>query len=1363
MNQQHSALSSHLFFQYLHSPDEPVANGNEAGDIQIGGDSSGLWEIPDVSMFDDDLPAHLVENAPVKTDHQETSTENVANGPNNSVPLREIIDLDFMDLREEDAYVISTDPSADSRDKGATTLTIPSHLREVKYVKELLEVNYLDAEPSSEVIDLDGEVVIDLDPPLPPSKVKEEPSSSRGTRGVELCERPWRPMRAPVIDLSDEDIDVPKNRVREASTRDTSSPPPKCRRLSYRPHATIGGSTHHLSSTAQGRMDPSSSSTSPPRAAKVPWESYLKIEGGVTSTRTRSSVAPSTRPLATPTRPLVYSDWTREPETWDQYRKQHEHTRNQATLWRSKQSRRERETMWIDALTYDLGPDIPRFRRKIAEQHKGGYWDYVEQLTGVKEWQLAQDHSLRRRIFLSKLAVDCKISTVRHEVFDEDRGQVIEADYFPGSFFASCALQRIETLFSQAASLFTTLKHCPEEPYAKMLKSATDKPALPLPDDYWIGMKDIEIDDEDMYIHRSCVMNKADPRKKKGMIQLKIQINFVPLLYQMLDASEVESWDAKWAIRKITGEKYHKQMREKQDQTLTLTPYDDYNLAPCPPNWTKNEKLQLQKWQAQSLSWMLEREENPTHYEASWTRTIGWKGDLQFGAYLRYNKDMILPKKAHGIDLTVDIVYRVRGGILCDEIGAGKTVVTLALMDSNDYSHERHITPDGQHKACIACPATHFPSRATLIVCPTNMIDQWGDEIDKFLSKISNRRVIRIRSCVQLKGSTVRDLQEAFAIIISFAIFSSPVYRQRAAFLSGSRDKSRPFEDANCRRRLRQKTHSLIRNTSEHDWWHTPPNKAFPSEFVQGPEGPVPKFKRKVEDFKFPLLEQFYWYRLVLDEFHEITGMNDVKHHDYRNLVSYFRWGLTGTYNCASKHVSVMTQIFRCEIPPEHYQQFLDLTCRKNNSKPKHVPKEEHTEYVTLDPYERAIYMSKQDQWRSNMDEPGALRSQETAVKFCSHYAYHGNRSAQDETKQIGTQKSNAVRDAMGKVQSLANAARERFDSKFVDDILPNWHEEIIKSTFDIDEILVKHVNLDAEDEVFGNLKKVKTDWHEALKQRKADYDEKKRANTYYQTILSLLQRNARKAMDGLDNSGSGASRAANTGGENTENPECSICLEPFTGFDTALTRCGHPFHGDCINEMMKNNSQCGMCRAPLKKSDVTNVVFEGLTPSSLENSGSKLRRVCEVIMDIIGKDDHMLVFCQWEELKKKIAEVFAKRDIKYCTLKGSPQQRCTIIKNFQAGKTARVMLLSLEDSASGTNLTIANHVLLVHPMVAATTEIGESQEKQALGRVRRMGQKKKVHLWRFITRDTLEEDMEKNRLLHTSVEEEAAEGNATQ
>ena len=72
---------------------------------------------------------------------------------------------------------------------------------------------------------------------------------------------------------------------------------------------------------------------------------------------------------------------------------------------------------------------------------------------------------------------------------------------------------------------------------------------------------------------------------------------------------------------------------------------------------------------------------------------------------------------------------------------------------------------------------------------------------------------------------------------------------------------------------------------------------------------------------------------------------------------------------------------------------------------------------------------------------------------------------------------------------------------------------------------------------------------------------------------------------------------------------------------------------------------------------------------------------------------------------------------------------------------------LSLPQPASGTNLTAANHVMLGHPMLARTQEKAVSFEMQAIGRARRHGQlRDTVHVWRFVTVETVEEELTKLR-----------------
>ena len=67
--------------------------------------------------------------------------------------------------------------------------------------------------------------------------------------------------------------------------------------------------------------------------------------------------------------------------------------------------------------------------------------------------------------------------------------------------------------------------------------------------------------------------------------------------------------------------------------------------------------------------------------------------------------------------------------------------------------------------------------------------------------------------------------------------------------------------------------------------------------------------------------------------------------------------------------------------------------------------------------------------------------------------------------------------------------------------------------------------------------------------------------------------------------------------------------------------------------------------------------------------------------------------------------------------------------------------MLSLEKSASGTNLTEATHIIFVEPIDQSPEEV-RAIEAQAIARACRIGQEKKVKVIRILTRNTIEEEI---------------------
>jgi SNF2 family DNA or RNA helicase len=208
--------------------------------------------------------------------------------------------------------------------------------------------------------------------------------------------------------------------------------------------------------------------------------------------------------------------------------------------------------------------------------------------------------------------------------------------------------------------------------------------------------------------------------------------------------------------------------------------------------------------------------------------------------------------------------------------------------------------------------------------------------------------------------------------------------------------------------------------------------------------------------------------------------------------------------------------------------------------------------------------------------------------------------------------------------------------------------------------------------------------------------------------------------------------------------------MEPMDVKTAAMLPCAHPFHMKCIGALMSAHTfDCPTCRAPFKQGDVM-LVSGGAdsicTPSrDIERFGSKLTKIATTLRDIQKGDPaaKAIVFVQWKELEALVGAALTGLGIEHIRLKGTTVQRSGAIASFQQDSGTKVLLQSLENSASGANLTRASHVLLVHPMDAESHDRAVAYEKQALGRVRRCGQTAAhVHLYRFVTKGTVEEEI---------------------
>eukprot|EP00929_Paragymnodinium_shiwhaense_P064962 TRINITY_DN32616_c0_g1_i3.p1 TRINITY_DN32616_c0_g1~~TRINITY_DN32616_c0_g1_i3.p1 ORF type:complete len:1241 (+),score=264.55 TRINITY_DN32616_c0_g1_i3:81-3803(+) len=243
---------------------------------------------------------------------------------------------------------------------------------------------------------------------------------------------------------------------------------------------------------------------------------------------------------------------------------------------------------------------------------------------------------------------------------------------------------------------------------------------------------------------------------------------------------------------------------------------------------------------------------------------------------------------------------------------------------------------------------------------------------------------------------------------------------------------------------------------------------------------------------------------------------------------------------------------------------------------------------------------------------------------------------------------------------------------------------------------------------------------------------------------------------------------AAPDGSGEQDYHECSICLEDCSNPNTtAILPCSHVYHTACIRPCLEASPYCPECRLPVQKTQISSLVMElkppEPTPAPAEAApavamsrawkqhGSKLNAIAHRLRQIRAEDPQAkaLVFVQWHDLEANVAAALKDHEVPFVRLsQGSRAEMVArdgvVLKKFQEETDENapyVLILSLQRAAAGTNLTSANHVLFVHPMNAETVSSAAAYERQALGRVRRIGQtRKEVHVWRYITKETVEE-----------------------
>eukprot|EP00933_Yihiella_yeosuensis_P051273 TRINITY_DN49155_c0_g1_i1.p1 TRINITY_DN49155_c0_g1~~TRINITY_DN49155_c0_g1_i1.p1 ORF type:complete len:1543 (-),score=385.59 TRINITY_DN49155_c0_g1_i1:264-4892(-) len=256
----------------------------------------------------------------------------------------------------------------------------------------------------------------------------------------------------------------------------------------------------------------------------------------------------------------------------------------------------------------------------------------------------------------------------------------------------------------------------------------------------------------------------------------------------------------------------------------------------------------------------------------------------------------------------------------------------------------------------------------------------------------------------------------------------------------------------------------------------------------------------------------------------------------------------------------------------------------------------------------------------------------------------------------------------------------------------------------------------------------------------------------------------------------------------NGQLPDCPICCD--VPEDPTMTPCGHIFCRECSFKIVKQcMGECPVCRRGgvdrkslrvlpgasrfpsrlLAKASAAGSVDEdgdaGQQDPVQANSGhsTKMKELLALLRKDCVDGNRAVVFSQWTSFLDLVGSALDAAGIHFKRFDGSLSlneraDRVAWLSEAEVGGAkGRVLLVSLKAGGTGLNLVAANRLYMLdmwwNPAV----------EEQAIQRVHRIGQKREVHVYKFVMEDTIDMGILQLQKAKERLLDDALRGGSTQ
>lgn len=317
-------------------------------------------------------------------------------------------------------------------------------------------------------------------------------------------------------------------------------------------------------------------------------------------------------------------------------------------------------------------------------------------------------------------------------------------------------------------------------------------------------------------------------------------------------------------------------------------------------------------------------------------RALAWMRDQEAGKELKLTEveEAVHPSLGWRAEARACTSVEIRGGVLADLPSFGKTVTTIALIQS-EYEQLSPKAIIKQNRVAAKASPQLIDTAATLIVCPPHIAMQWQTELQLFLGdrQYKSFDVRVVRDFGELQKLALEDVRQSRVIVVSWNVLSDDEYISELAWVTAMPEPANsscrafnawmdgisaelPAQVQNLQsmkltefklatqdlleRRLQQpRFQAALPLKSQHG------SKYQSFKALQGSREPtkckVPAKRKSVRSNTHivPLLHMFCFNRVVVDEYHYLHDYKKIKNiftaASVKKISAHKRWILSGT------------------------------------------------------------------------------------------------------------------------------------------------------------------------------------------------------------------------------------------------------------------------------------------------------------------------------------------------------------------------------------------------------------------------------------------------------------------------------------